>query len=334
MKSTLKDVAKKANLHSSTVSRVLRGEKKLRVSDETRKRVFDAAKELDYSPNQTARTLRMQKSFLIGLIVPDIANPFFARVARSIEMQGFEKGYTVIVCNTDENQDKEDKFLDTLLSRGIDGLIIAPVQDCTEQIQKLVDRNFPLVLFDRYFCDVETNAVLTNNFEASYEAIKILAKKGSKRVAFVSGRRDIYTTQQRLKGYEKAVEDFNLDNSESLIVGDGFSFESGYEATKQLLKLEDSPTAMIVTGNLVSVGAMKAILEEGLSIPDDIAIIAFSDNIFSQYLVTPLSTIIHPIDEIGLEAFKILIKNIDSKEKLPFEKIMIKSSLELRDSVQ
>lgn len=334
MKSTLKDVAKKANLHSSTVSRVLRGEKKLRVSDETRKRVFAAAEELNYSPNQTARTLRMQKSFLIGLIVPDIANPFFARVVRSIEQQGFEKGYTVIVCNTDENQDKEDKFIDTLLSRGIDGLIIAPVQDSKEQIQKLVDRDFPVVLFDRCFCDIEMNAVLTNNSEASYDAVKILANKGSKRVAFVSGRRGIYTTQQRLEGYQKAVKDFHLDKSESLIVGDGFSFESGYESTKQLLKLEEPPTAMIVTGNLVSVGAMKAVLDEGLSIPNDIAIIAFSDNIFSQYLVTPLSSIIHPIDEIGLETFKILIKNIDSKEKLPFERKMINSTLELRDSVQ
>ena len=333
MKSTLKDVAKKANLHSSTVSRVLRGEKKLRVSDETRKRVFDAAEELHYSPNQTARTLRMQKSFLIGLIVPDIANPFFARVVRSIEQQGFERGYTVIVCNTDENQDKEDKFIDTLLSRGIDGLIIAPVQDSTEQIKKLVDRNFPVVLFDRCFCDIEMNAVLTNNLEASYDAVKILANKGSKRVAFVSGRRGIYTTQQRLEGYQKAVKDFHLDKSESLIAGDGFSFESGYEATKQLLKLADPPTSMIVTGNLVSVGAMKAVLDAGLSIPNDISIIAFSDNIFSQYLVTPLSSIIHPIDEIGLETFKILIKNIDSKEKLPFEKKMINSTLELRDSV-
>ena len=333
MKSTLKDVAKKANLHSSTVSRVLRGEKKLRVSDETRKRVFDAAEELHYSPNQTARTLRMQKSFLIGLIVPDIANPFFARVVRSIEQQGFERGYTVIVCNTDENQDKEDKFIDTLLSRGIDGLIIAPVQDSTEQIKKLVDRNFPVVLFDRCFCDIEMNAVLTNNFEASYDAVKILANKGSKRVAFVSGRRGIYTTQQRLEGYQKAVKDFHLDKSESLIAGDGFSFESGYEATKQLLKLADPPTSMIVTGNLVSVGAMKAVLDAGLSIPNDISIIAFSDNIFSQYLVTPLSSIIHPIDEIGLETFKILIKNIDSKEKLPFVKKMINSTLELRDSV-
>jgi len=313
---------------------VLRGEKKLRVSDETRKRVFDAAEELHYSPNQTARTLRMQKSFLIGLIVPDIANPFFARVARSIEIQGFERGYTVIVCNTDEKQEKEDKFIDTLLSRGIDGLIIAPVQDSTEQIQKLVERKFPLVLFDRDFDDIKTNSVLTNNFEASYDAVKLLAEKGSKRVAFVSGRRKIYTTQQRLEGYKKAVKDLNLENSESLIVGDGFSFESGFESTKQLLKLPEPPTAILVTGNLVSVGAMKAVLEAGLSIPKDISIIAFSDNIFSQYLVTPLSSIIHPIDEIGLETFKILINQIDSKEELPIVKKMITSSLELRDSVQ
>ncbi len=224
MKSTLKDVAKKANLHSSTVSRVLRGENELRVSDETRKRVFAAAEELDYRPNQTARTLRMQKSFLIGLIVPDIANPFFARVARSIEMQGFEKGYTVIVCNTDENQEKEDMFLDTLLSRGIDGLIIAPVQDSSKEIQKLVDRNFPIVLFDRYFSDVEMNAVITNNFEAAYDAVKLLSNKGSERIAFVSGRRNIYTTQKRLEGYKKAVKDFNLDSSESLIFCDGVIF--------------------------------------------------------------------------------------------------------------
>ena len=179
MTTTLKDVAKLADVHSSTVSRVLRGNQDLRIPDETRQKIFAAAKELNYHADQTARSLRMKKSFSIGLIVPDITNPFFARIARSIEMCSYDTGYTVIVCNTDEDQEKENHFMNGLLSRGIDGLIIAPVQDSIEHIRELKDRKYPFVLIDRFFDEMETNAVVSNNEDSAFECSCLSGSKRS-----------------------------------------------------------------------------------------------------------------------------------------------------------
>ena len=334
MAATLKDVAKLADVHSSTVSRVLRGNQDLRIPDETRQKIFAAAKQLNYHPDQTARSLRMKKSYSIGLILPDITNPFFARIARSIEICSYDTGYTVIVCNTDEDQDKENHFMDSLLSRGIDGLIIAPVQDSIEQIRELKDSKFPFVLVDRFFDEMETNAVVSNNEDSAFEAVEYLVKNGHNRVAMIQGRKELYTINKRVIGYKRAVSHFNLDASPDLIAGDGFRMEDGYEAAKQILALTHRPTAVLVSGNLVTVGVIQAIIDTGLAIPEDISIIAYADNVFSPYLITPLTTVSHPLTEIGTRAFELLREHMESKKSLPYSKIVVQSQFDERKSVK
>jgi len=331
---TLKDVAEVAGVHTSTVSRVLRGTEDVRIPQETKDKIFDAAKKLNYQPDHTARSLRMQKSSTIGLIVPDISNPFFARIARSIEMNSFEKGYTLIVCNTDENQDKEIRFMNELLGRRIDGLIIAPVQDSLEHIKMLKDKKFPFVLIDRYFDKMEANAVLSNNEASAHEAVSYLVKQGHKRIALIKGRNSIYTIRKRVEGYQKAVKDLGIDDDPQLIVGDGFSIEDGYESALKVLNTSNPPTALLISGNLVTVGVLKAIIEKDLDIPDDISVIAYADNVFSPYLITPLTTISHPMQEIGNRAFDLLLEHITSKTQLPFSKVIVKSQLQIRKSVR
>ncbi len=333
MVTTLKDVAKLAKVHSSTVSRVLRGNDDLRIPEETQQKIIKAAKELNYHPDQTARSLRLKKSFSIGLIVPDITNPFFASIARSIEICSFETEYTPIVCNTDENQEKEIHFINELLSRGIDGLIIAPVQDCIDHIRVLKDKKFPFVLVDRFFDQMETNAVVSNNEDSAYEAVSYLANLGHRRIAMIKGRNNIYTIQKRLVGYQRAIESLNLENDPKQVAGDGFCLEDGYEAALQVLNLPERPTAMLVSGNLVTVGVLKAIIEKGLSIPDDISVIAYADNVFSPYLFVPLTTVSHPLTEMGHRAFHLLREHMEAKEPLPFSKIVIQTQFEIRDSV-
>ncbi len=333
MPATLKDVAKLAKVHSSTVSRVLRGNDDLRIPEETQQKIIRAAKELNYHPDQTARSLRLKKSFSIGLILPDITNPFFARIARSIEICSYETNYTLIVCNTDENQEKEIHFINELLSRGIDGLIIAPVQDCIDHIRLLKDKKFPFVLVDRFFDEMETNAVVSNNEDSAYEAVSYLANLGHRRIAMIKGRNNIYTIQKRLIGYQRAIEFLKLDNDPKQIAGDGFCLEDGYEAALQVLNLPERPTAMLVSGNLVTVGVLKAIIEKGLSIPDDISVIAYADNVFSPYLFVPLTTVSHPLAEMGHRAFGLLREHMEAKEPLPVSKIIIQTQFEIRDSV-
>ena len=330
---TLKDVAAKAKVHPSTVSRVLRGSEHVPISSETRKRILKVAKELNYHPDKMARALRLRKSNTIGLIIPDISNPFFSEIAKSIEKQSFEHNYSLIVCSTNEDQEKEIRFVNDLISRGIDGLILAPVQDKSEHIQVLVEKQYPFVLIDRRFNNFSTNAVISDNAEAAYNAVKILDSYGHKRIAFLCGRQNIFTIQKRLKGYNKALTEFNLCTDSNLVSGGGHTFESGYEATKKLLNIDPPPTALLVSGNMISFGALKAIYEKKLLIPDQISIIGFVDNILTPYLFAPLTTVSHPLDEMGKKAFLLLRDHMESKDKLSHTIITVKTILTNRNSI-
>lgn len=329
---TLKDLAAYCNVHPSTVSRVLRGKENLRISEKTRQKIFNASRKLKYRPNQTARTLRLKKSGTIGLIVPDISNPFFSRIARGIDILTYNAGYMLIVVNTDENQDKELHYVNELMSRGVEGLMIIPAQDEYSHIQELLNMDFPLVLIDRDFENLKANAVISNNKEASYKAVKYLCELGHKRIAALSGRRNLYSIKKRLQGYREAVKDFNLDKNPDLIAGDGHTIEDGYNATMDLLNLENPPTALVFSGNLISVGALTAIQEKGLKVPQDISIIGFTDSLYSEFLSTPLCTISHPLQEIGKKALNLLFKHMKATKQLPCEKVIIKTTFTVRDS--
>ena len=332
MSATLRDVAALAGVHTSTVSRVLRGKENLPIASETRQRILDAAKKLNYQPDQMARALRLKKSNTIGLIVPDISNSFFAEIARSIEAESYQAGYTLVVCNTNEDQEKEIRFVNNLISRAIDGLIIAPVQDTDLHIRELKNKKFPFVLIDRCFEDLETNFVIGDNEEAAFNAMAYLTKLGHRRIGFLSGRQNIYTIRKRLEGYKRAVAEFGLCNGTDLISGNSFTFESGYEAVQKLLGLANPPTALLLTGNIISIGAIKAITDRGLRIPNDISIIGFVDNVLSPYLFCPLTTISHPLEEMGQMAFAILLEHMQSKETRPHAKIVVKTQLNERKS--
>lgn len=333
MATTLKDIAREAGVHFSTVSRILRGIDTIQVSNETREKVLAIAKELNYRPNQLARAFRLKKTCSIGLVIPDISNSFFAEIAKSIEMASYNTGYNVMVCNTDENQIKEVEFINDLINRGVDGLIIAPVQDSDDHIKMLLERHFPFVLIDRHFEHLTTNSVISNNEESAYNATNHLIGQGHKKIGFLSGRRTLYTISKRLSGYKKALSDNSLDIDPSLIAGDGYTIEAGYEATRTLLQLPQPPTALLISGNMISIGAIKALTEKGLFVPRDISLIGFTDSLFTPYLSTPLTTISHPLDEIGQIAFDILHKNLISGSPLPMVTKVVQTNFCSRSSV-
>ena len=333
MATTLKDVAAYVGVHPSTVSRVLRGKENLKISKETNDKILKAVKKLNYVPDITARTLRMKKSFTIGLIVPDILNPYFARIARRVEQLGFEKKYTVIVCNTEENQEKEILFLNQLISRGVDGIVLAPVQDRNDHIKDLIEKKIPLVLIDRIFNDLKVDSVITNNADSVINAVSHLVKLGHKQIAFLRGQKNIYTIKNRLAGYLKALDKFKLKKNNKYIVGNGFEFEDGYKATQNLLHLPKIPTAVISSGGeLVTLGAIKAIYENGLKIPEDISLISFFDSLYSPFLATPITTISHFRKRIGEKAFQLLLKQIESKGKRTPTIVCVDTKFEIRNS--
>ncbi len=331
MGATLKDVAALANVHPSTVSRVLRNVENLKISDDTKERIFKAIKELNYQPDQTARSLRMKKSFTIGLIIPNIASPYFIGIARSLDAECTKEGYTLVISDTNENQEKEIKAVYDLYSRGVDGLVIAPVQDSDEHIKDLIDKKFPFVLIDRYFEKYDTNAVICNDKESAYKAVKHFIELGHKRIGFISGRPNLYPVVQRLEGYKNALEENNLEFNQDLIFSSSPTLDDAYEAAIKLMKLPVPPTAILITGTIITFGVLKAIIEKKKTVPNDLSIIAFTDTILASYFMSPISTVSHKVDEIGMKVFEILFKHMKSDE-LPYSKVVINTNFVDRNS--
>lgn len=331
---TIKDVAKLSGFHPSTVSRVIHGKENVTISHKTRTRILRAVKELNYQPDQTARALRLKKSNAIGLIIPNIASPYFSTLAKVFDRVSSEHGFSLLVYDTIEDQVKEIEAVNDLISRGVDGLIIAPVQESDSHIRDLCQRDFPFVLIDRCFDEFETNAVICNDEEAAYDVIGYLSKLGHKRIGFVSGRQNLYTIKKRLAGYKRALLDFNLNSEPDIIIGGYPALESGYESALELLSFPEPPTALLISGSVITIGVIKAVMEKGLSIPNDIALVGFTDSIYSPYLVCPLTTVSHSVEKIGNAAFNLLHQALKSKEQLPFRKIKVDTTFNIRKSTE
>ena len=332
MGTTLKDVAALANVHPSTVSRVLRNVENLKISEETKKRIFKAIKSLNYKPDQTARSLRMKKSFTIGLIIPNISSPYFSGIAKSLDTECTKEGYTLIISDTNENQDKEVKAVNDLYSRGVDGLVIAPVQDADEHIQDLIAKKFPFVLIDRYFQEFDTDAVICNDKESAFKAVNYLLELGHKRISFLSGRPNLYPVIKRLEGYTKALKEKNIKFAPELVCSSSPTLDDAYQSAIKLMKLESPPTALIISGTIITLGVLKAILEEKKSVPEDFSIIGFTDTIYASYFSYPISAVTHRVEEIGIKTFEILFKRINSTEELPYSKVIVETNFENRNS--
>jgi len=331
---TLNDVARKVGVSVSTVSRVLNSKSdKYRISRVTRERVIKVAAELNYRPNQLARGLRLQRTHAIGLVIPDISNPFFAHVAKNIQIQSYKLGYTLIVCNTNENQETEIEQVDLLRSKGVDGFIVMPVGLESKHIQELLDDNVPLVLLDRCFEDLETNSILVDNYEGAFKVTEYIIRNGHRRIAIIQGLINTSTNNHRVNGYKDALRKYGIPISENLIVGKDFGKENGFIETKLLLKQSNPPTAIFSSSDLITLGALEAIYEEKLNIPDDISIVSFDDIDFAPYLVSPLTVVSQPRNMIGEMAVKLLLDDIRLEGKGEKKRIVLKPTLILRKSV-
>lgn len=334
MSTTIKDIANKVGVHPSTVSRVLNKQYfSHRISDKTRNKIIKAARELNYQRNEMARGLRLKTTHTIGLVVPDISNPFFSHIVKSVEIEADKQGYAVIICNSDENQEKEIKLIEILKQRQIDGLLIAPVQESYEHFLRLKQENFPFVFIDRQFEEIESTAVITDNYGDAFRATEHLIRLGHKNIGFLGSRMNIYTIQQRLKGYKAALAAYNIPFQSDYLLGSGFTTSSGYEITRRMLADSKSPpSALLISGNLVTIGALQAIHELKISIPYDISIIGFCDAPGVSVFNPPLTSITHPMQEIGKEAFNQLLTIIAKTDNNECKNIILQTRFIIRES--
>lgn len=330
---TLNDVAERAGVSVSTVSRVLnRKATKYRISADTETVILQAAEDLGYKANHLARGLRLKKTHTIGLIAPDISNPFFAYVIKQVQHIAHGLGYSLIVCNTDENLEMEIEQVNLLYRKRVDGLIAMPVGQQYDHFEEWMERDVPLVLLDRCFDALSVDSVVVDNYQGAYQATEHLISFGHERIALVQGLPGTYTNTARLQGYRDALSAHGIAVDEALVVGGDFRQERGYIETKMLLGLDPPTTAIFATGDLITLGALQAIYEEGLSIPEDVSLLSFDDFDFASFLRCPLTAVQQPKEAMGEMAVKLLVERLDNGEK-ERRRIVLKPKLVVRASV-
>jgi len=311
---TVKDIAEKTGLHYSTVSRALRDYSD--INEKTKRKVLMAARELNYTPNTIAQGLKSRTTKQVGIIIPEIDNNFFSRAVSQIEKVIYDHGFVPIVLQTNESPEREVLNIDSMLSNRIAGLIISVSENTeeTDHLLKLTKNNIPLVLLDRVIKTEAANKVISNEKQGAKEGVEYLISKGHKRIAHFAGPEHSKISRQKMEGYIEALKENSRRIEDDLIIFGDLKEESGYQAMDELLNKDIIPDAIFTVNDLVANGAIKRIREEELSIPQDIAILGFSNNDISQYFDPPLTTIEKFPGKMGKVAAEILVNQIGQEE--------------------
>lgn len=323
------DVARKAGVSTATVSHVINETRFVKL--ETRKKVLRAMEGLNYCLNSAARSLRSRKSNLIGLLVPDISNFFFTSIAKSVESTLKKYGYTLIFSNSNENWESEIKQIKIFNTQLIDGLIMAPAPGDHMFLNDLLIGDYPVIFIDRKPKGYQGDCVLGDNIKGTYDAVSMMIKKGHTRIGTITGLLDLTTTEERLFAYKEALNDHQLKIDDHLIKRGNNCFDGGYESTKELLENTDI-TALFVTNNSMTVGAIKYLREKQIAIPGDIAIIGFDDYKWASITEPSLSMVSQPAYDIGEKASTLLIKRINKVETGNYKECRLPTRLINRNS--
>jgi len=331
----IRELADKLGLSPTTVSRVLNGKsKKFRISKETSRKVLDAALKYNYSPNRIARGLKLEKTDTIGLIIPDIANPYFGSIAKTIEVEARNSGYSIILCDSLDDEITEAELLQLLAGRKVDGIIIAPTGKSSRHVTEILQQGIPVMVIDRYFPNTELPFVTTDNHFGALLATEHFIKMGHRNIACIQGINGISTNSERVTGFRDALQKHGIPVNESMILGTDFGEENGYIQTKKLLEIPNRPTAIFALSNLISLGTLRALKEAGLTVPDDISIVSFDEQPWSAFLACPMTTVEQPREEIGRRAFDSLLNIIDKVLPTKSENMMLQPRLIYRESVK
>ncbi len=332
-KVSLKDIANKVGVSTALVSYVLNDQKSGRIRKEVVIKIKETAKALNYRTNQIARSLKLKKTFTIGLIVADISNPFFSSLARIIEDEADKKNYTVIFGSADEDAEKSFKLMNALLDRQVDGFIIAPAENGESNCTYLKEHDIPFVLIDRYFPEIETNWVMLNNYRAAYAATQHLIKGGNKRIGLVTYDTSLFNLMERKRGYESAIQEskisYNKDWCKEILFGNDIKLLVE-KAIDELLSLPEPVDSLLFASNTLATFGLKHVNTKDIRIPEDLSIITFDEMDASDLFYAPLTYLNQPIREMGQMATKILLENIDEKKEMA--QVSMEATLVIRQS--
>ncbi len=324
---TLHDVARDAGVSIKTVSRVINGEPY--VSPSTRARVHEAIERLGYRPNEVARSLKGKRSKMIGLMIADISNPFYAVIAKAVEEEARARGYSVVLCASGEDVEVEREYVELLFRKRLDGLLLVPAANGHEYLLREIAAGLHVVALDRPIDDPEVDAVLVENQEGAYRATLHLVEHGHKRIGFIGAGKQLYTLQERLAGYQKALEEHGL---QSLVRLDAPDPPSAADAMRELLDSPDRPTAVFCMNNLITIGVLEALEERGLRVPDDMATVGFDDFDLAGLLRPRLTLVRQPVDELGRQGARLLFERLEGLYTAAARRIVLPTKLMVRES--
>jgi LacI family transcriptional regulator len=318
---TIYEVAALAGVSPATVSRVFNG---LNVSPEKSRLVREAAAELSFTPSRAARTLRRQHSEVIALLIPDIENPFFTSLARGVEDVAQEAGYSVVLCNTDEDPEKETKYLDIAISDNMAGVIIAVAGDHTD-LGKLLERRRPVVAVDRGPHGFDIDAVMVDNRAGGHAATSRLVQQGFRRIACITGPSDVETAQERADGWREVVAGSGVSDPDRYLRYSNYRVSGGFEAMSELLELPEPPDAVFVTNNLMSVGALQLLAERGM-VPPAFGMAVFGDLPYAGFAPKEITVVHLPARHLGVTAAKLLLDRINGDDQ-PARTIVLRNEV-------
>jgi LacI family transcriptional regulator len=318
---TIKDIARELNVSLSTVSRALKDYPG--ISDETKRRVKELADKLNYRPNAVALSLRKSKSFTIGVIIPEVVHFFFSTVISGVEEVAFANGYNVILCQTNEKLSREQSSIETMLSNQIDGFLVSFSRETTDflHFKKLLDLEFPIVFFDRLPDLQNTVNVTVNDYQGAFDAVNHLVSQGFRKIVHLSGPQNLNISKKRKEGYIDALRNAGIEPDLNWIIECPYGTEKeSFDITSELFKNpKNRPDAIFAHHDIVAAGAMMALKNMGLKIPDEVGIVGYSNWQFSSMIDPPLSTVSQPGFKIGEESTKLLLEMINRKKGQPWE---------------
>jgi len=325
----IKDVAREANVSVATVSRSFSGSQP--VSAGVRERVHEVSRRLGYRPNAVARSLRMDATKTLGLVIPNITNPFFTEVARAVEAAAWRDGYSLMLGNTDEDPKKEERYLDVLLGKQIDGIIISPVSATSPHLAEVEAAGVPVVFLDRAAAGVDAPVVRADGRLAVGALVEYLANLGHERMAIISGPPETVSGRERLGTFLEEAERLGVEMPPEMVRAGDFRQKSGERAMRELLALERPPTAVFAANNLMALGALTEAKKAGVAIPDDLSFASFDDSRWFELMTPSISAISQPLEELGEAAARLLTESLEGGGGKP-ESVILDAELVLRDS--
>ncbi len=330
---TRDEVARAAQVSPATVSYVVNNGPRP-VAPETRKRVLEAIQSLGYKPNAIARNLRMQRSTTIGLIVPDINNPYFAEVAHGVEQMASENGLTVVLCHSDHKLERELHYVDVLQTERAAGVIWIPATHASEPATRMTEYGLPYVVLDRKVEGAEAPVLVTDIYQGAYLAIKHLIDLGHRRIGCMARFVDHLHSTERVRAFRTALQEAGIEVDESLIVGCDSQMRGGYAGAQKILQLSPRPTAIFAYNDVMAIGALRAASEVGLRVPQDLSVVGFDDIAQAAFTCPALTTISQPKLELGCQGVELLLDILNQRITTTSHNSPLPVKLIVRESTQ